>query len=300
MFPFLKYKKIYYIISGTLVVLSIASLIAFGLNLGIDFTGGSVLELQFKDSRPESSKIKEVLSTLNLKDLEIQGVGDKGITIKISNETISEDMRQSIVNEVKKVGDVNEQSFDFRSIGPTIGKELRGKTQLVILFSLVAMFIYILFAFRKISKPLPSFYYGLAASIALAHDVIIPVGVMSLLGRIYGTQFTIPIIAALLTILGYSINDTVVIYDRIREVLMKRRANTYEEAVNMSLNQTFARSVNTVVTTLLAILAIYFFGGETLKDFALTLIIGITSGAYSSIFVASPLLVSWLKFKERH
>jgi preprotein translocase subunit SecF len=165
-----------------------------------------------------------------------------------------------------------------------------------VFLALLAITIYIAFAFRKVSKPVSSWKYGLASLIALFHDILIPVGVFSILGKIYNVEITIPIVAALLTVLGFSVHDTIVIFDRIRENILRRGMGQFEETVNWSLNQTLGRSISTVLTVELVLFAIYLFGGQTLKYFALALIVGITSGAYSSIFIASPLLVSWYKW----
>ncbi|GAI39422.1 unnamed protein product, partial [marine sediment metagenome] len=153
-------------------------------------------------------------------------------------------------------------------------------------------------AFRKISRPLPSWQYGIASLLALFHDVLIPIGILSILGKFYGVQITIPVITALLAVLGYSINNTVVVFDRIRENLLKQ-VGTYQEIVNNSLNQTLTRSINTSLTTLFVLVAIFFLGGITLKYFALALILGIIAGTYSSLFLASPILVAWLRWRKR-
>ena len=161
---------------------------------------------------------------------------------------------------------------------------------------MLAITLYIAFAFRKVSKPVNSWKYGITSLIALFHDVLIPIGVFSILGHLFNVEITVPIIAALLTILGFSVHDTIVIFDRIRENILRRGMGQFEDTVNWSLTQTLGRSISTVVTVEFVLFALYFLGGETLKYFALALIIGITSGAYSSIFIASPLLVSWYKW----
>ena len=294
--PFIKYRRVYFILSGTLVLASIVFLIAFGLNLGIEFTGGSILELQYKDQRPSHQEIRETLSPFNLKE-SIQSVGDKGIIIRMRD--INEETRLKVVESINKQADIVKEKTSFESIGPVIGQELKEKTKIVILLALIAILLYVAFAFRKVSYPVKSWQYGIAALIALFHDILIPIGVFAILGRFSGVQITIPIITALLTVLGYSINDSVVVFDRIRENLLKRTEDTFEVTVNKSLNQTLTRSVNTSLTTLLVLFAIFFFGGATLKYFSLALIIGITAGTYSSIFLASPLLVSWKLWKEK-
>ena len=291
---FLKYKKIYFIFSATLILASLGFLIVFGLKPGIDFTGGSILEIEYKTERPSNQEIKETLSDLDLGEVLIQSTEERGIILKMRD--ISEDTHQEVLEKLKENKELEERRFE--SIGPVIGRELKQKTKIVIVLSLLAIVLYIAWAFRKISQPIPSWQYGIASLVALFHDVLIPLGILSVLGKFYGVQITIPVIAALLAVLGYSINNTVVVFDRIRENLL-RRAGTYQEIVNNSLNQTLTRSINTSLTTLFVLVAIFFLGGITLKYFALALILGITAGTYSSLFLVSPILVAWLKWRKR-
>ncbi len=292
--PFLKCRKFYFIFSGILILASLVCLIIFGLKPGIDFTGGSILEIEYQTERPSNQEIKETLSGLDLGEISIQPTGEKGVILRMRD--ISEDTHQEILQKLSENNQLEEGRFE--SIGPVIGRELKQKTKIVIILSLLAIVLYIAWAFRKISRPIPSWQYGIASLIALSHDVLIPIGIFSVLGRFYGVQITIPVITALLTVLGYSINNTVVVFDRIRENLLKH-AGTYQEIVNNSLNQTLTRSINTSLTTLFVLAAIFFFGGATLKYFALALILGIICGTYSSMFLASPILVSWLRWRKR-
>jgi preprotein translocase subunit SecF len=295
--PFTKYRKIYFIFSGMLVLASVVCLIIFGLKPGIEFTGGSILELEYKSQRPSHQEIREVLSPFKLRE-NIQSTGDKGVIIRMRN--ITEEVHLKVVEKLNEQAEIVKEKTSFQSIGPMIGKELKRKTNIVIFLALVAILLYMAFAFRKVSYPVKSWQYGIAGIIALFHDVLIPIGVFSVLGKFYGVQVTIPIITALLTIFGYSINDTVVVFDRIRENLLKRADMDFEGTVDRSLNQTLARSINTSFTTLLVLFTIFFFGGETLKYFSLALIIGIAAGTYSSIFLASPMLVSWFRRKNKN
>jgi len=295
--PFTKYRKIYFIFSGILVLISVVCLIIFGLKPGIEFTGGSILELEYKDQVPSHQEIREVLSPFDLRE-NIQSTGDKGVIIRMRD--ITEETHLKIVKKLNERAEVVKAKTSFQSIGPMIGKELKHKTNIVILLALVAILLYMTFAFRKVSYPVKSWQYGIAGIIALFHDVLIPIGVFSVLGKFYGIQVTIPIITALLTIFGYSINDTVVVFDRIRENLLKRTDMDFEGTVDRSLNETLTRSISTSFTTLLVLFAIFFFGGETLKYFSLALIIGIAAGTYSSIFLASPMLVFWFRRKNKN
>ncbi|MEA3293204.1 MAG: protein translocase subunit SecF, partial [Patescibacteria group bacterium] len=296
---FIRYRKIYFVFSGILVIGSIFCLINFGLNPGIDFTGGSILEIEYTNERPLNQEIKEELNDIDLGEIYIQPTGEKGVLLRMKD--ISEETHQAIIKKLNKNNSSNKvEERKFESIGPTIGKEMKSKTKVVAILSLLAVLFYIALAFRRVSRPVASWQYGMAALIALFHDIFIPLGVFSILGAYQGVQITIPVIAAFLTVLGYSINDSVVVFDRVRENIIKRKGVTFEETANISLNQTLIRSVNTSFTTLLVLFAIFFFGGETLKYFALALIIGIGCGTYSSIFLATPVLVSWSNLKKRH
>lgn len=291
---FLKHKKIYFIFSGILVLGSLISIFTLGLNLGIDFTGGSILEIDYKVERPANQEIKDSLDELDLGEIYIQPTGEKGVILRMKN--ITEETHQKIIQKLS--GEKEIEELRFESIGPVIGRELKEKTKIVITFSLFAIVLYIAFAFRKLTFPAKSWQYGIASLVALFYDVLIPLGIFSLLGKFYGIQITIPVIVALLTVLGYSINNTVVVFDRIRENLLRKIGKNYEDTVDKSLNQTLTRSINTSLTTLFVLLAIFFLGGETLKYFSLALILGITAGTYSSVLLVSPILVTWLKWRK--
>ncbi|MFA7676495.1 MAG: protein translocase subunit SecF [Candidatus Shapirobacteria bacterium] len=290
-FQFTKYSIVYYIVSGTLVLATIISLFVFGLKFGIEFTGGTTMEVEFNEEKPSNQEIRSVLSKFELGEITVRPIGDAGVALQFKG--VDENTHQEILTELNNLSALEEKSFHY--IGPSIGQELRNKTQLAIVLALFAITIYISFAFRKVSRPVSSWKYGVASLIALFQDILIPIGVFSILGRFYGVEITIPIIAALLTILGFSVHDTIVIFDRIRENIFRRGMGEFEDTVNWSLNQTVGRSLSTSFTTLIVLLSIFFFGGETLKYFSLALIIGMIAGSYSSIFLASPLLVSWYK-----
>lgn len=292
---FLKYKKIYFIFSGTLVLASLVSLLVLGLKPGIDFTGGSILEISYLEERPSNQEVKEGLAELDLGEIYFQPTEEKGLIIRMKN--ISEETHQKVIESLSLENEIEELRFE--SIGPVIGRELREKTKIVVILSLLAIVAYIAFSFRKLTFPAKSWQFGLAALVALFHDTLIPLAVFSLLGYFYGIQITISVIVALLTVIGYSINNTVVVFDRIRENLLRKMGATFEETVDISLNQTFTRSINTSLTTIFVLAAIFFLGGETLKYFALTLMIGILAGTYSSLLLVSPILVVWLKWQKK-
>ncbi len=292
-FPFIRYRKIFYTFSFVLIIASIISIFVFGLNLSIEFTGGSVLKITYKKEAPSFLEIKKSLSELELGKVIFQKEEEKRIVLKM--KPLDEANRQEVLNRLKKLGEIEEGSEDFQLIGPIIGRELKQKTKVVILLAILVILIYITLSFRMVSRPVSSYIYALVGIIALCHDIIIPLGILAILGYFQGVEITIPIITAFLTIIGYSINDTVIIFDRVRENLIKTKSLTFDLTVEQSLNQTLVRSLNTSLTVLFVLLAIFFFGGITLKYFALTLILGVFFGTYSSICLAAPLVVSFCR-----
>ncbi|HUW71830.1 MAG TPA: protein translocase subunit SecF [Candidatus Humimicrobiaceae bacterium] len=292
--PFLKYRKIYFILSGILVLGSLTCLGVFGLKPGIDFTGGSILEIKYEGERPAIEAVRQVLNDV-VGPVFVQPTDSNGLLIRM--QEIDEGTHQQVLGILKESYQVEELRFE--SIGPVVGRELREKTTIVVILSLLAIVLYIAFSFRKIQRPISSWQYGLTSLLALFHDVLIPIGILAILGEFYGVQITISVIIALLMVLGYSINNTVVVFDRIRENLLKRVDSTFTETVDKSLNQTLARCLNTSLTTLFVLIAIFFLGGETLKYFALVLILGIIAGTYSSFFLVSPILVAWLEWRRK-
>lgn len=295
MIRFIKYRKIYFIFSGILIIASIMALVVFGLKPGIDFIGGSILEIEYQEERPGNQEMREKLADFDLGTIYVQPTEERGIILKMKD--ISEETHQQVLEKLQENGDLVEERR-FETIGPMIGQELKNKTKIVIVVALLSMILYIALAFRRIQKPLRSWVYGFASAVALFHDILIPLAAFAVLGRFYNIEITIPIITALLAVLGYSINNTVVVFDRIRENLLKR-GETFEQTVDISLNQTLTRQINTSLTTLFVCAAIFFFGGVTLKYFALALILGIIAGTYSSIFLAGPLLIAWYHFRRQ-
>ncbi len=294
MIPIIKWRKVWFIFSGILTSLSIVLFFAWGLKPGPDFTGGSLLEYSYKNSRPETTQIKQKLDEIGAKDASVQTTGDQGIIIKAPE--MNEDQHQKILSAIKSTGDGEEKRFD--SIGPTIGKELRRTSFYATMIVLIFIVLYVSWAFRKVTRfgNVNAWTYGLATVIALVHDITLLVGAFVVLGHFFQIEVDTPFVAALLTTLGYSVNDTIVVFDRIRENLLKgKEGETFEYIAEKSINETLARSFNTSFTAILTLFAILLFGGETIHYFVLALIIGITSGTYSSIFIASPLLVWWEK-----
>lgn len=276
---------------------SLIALITYGLNFGVDFKGGSVIEIQFSNNRPSIEELVDVLkNTAGLvdKELSISPTGEKGFIIR--TDVLSESEHQNVLAQLKSVfkdSGVTEQRFD--SVGPVVGRELRNKSIMAIAIMLVAIMGYIALVFRKLSKTLSLWVMNMATVVGLLHDIVIPLGLFAVLGHFYGVQIGAIFVAAILTILGYTVSDKVVIFDRVRENILRGSREDLGTIVHQSVMQTLVRSINNTLTVLLSSLAIFLFGGESIKYFALALIVGIFLGAYSSIFVASPLLVWWNK-----
>ncbi|NQU99380.1 MAG: protein translocase subunit SecF [Parcubacteria group bacterium] len=299
MIPIIKNRKIWFIFSGIMLTISIVSLIVFRFNLGIDFTGGTLLEIEFKNSEVDSNKIKEVLEPLGMGDIAIQTGEENNYLIR--TEHINETRHQEVLNIFREQIAISEESTieekRFETIGPTIGEELKSKAVTAIVFVLIAIILYIAWAFRKVSGKIPSWKFGVSAIAALTHDIIIVLGIFSVLGYYLDVEISSMFVIALLTVLGYSVNDSIVVFDRIRYNALKG-SDGFEETVEKSVNQTLVRSINTSVTTLLVLLVLYLFGGATIQWFVMALICGVIAGTYSSIFVASPILVAWEKRKK--
>ena len=291
-------RKIWLTFSAILTTLSIVVIFAFGLNFGVDFKGGSLLEVKFLDQRPEITVIKDSLKDVEITGLVVQPVEEDGVILRFKE--VSETVHSAVLLALNEISD-NEEFFveelSFDSVGPSIGQELKRKSVFAIIWVLITIILFIAWVFRKVSKPVESWKYGIVAIIALFHDIIIILGVFALLGKFLGTEINAPFIAALLTVLGYSINDTIVVFDRLRENLPNSKED-FEGTVNTSVNQTLTRSINTSVTTLLVLVSIIIFGGSSVRDFILALSIGVLIGTYSSIFLASPLLVVVEKMKK--
>ncbi len=301
----IKNRVIFYIFSAILILTSLTSLVVWGLQVGIDFKGGSLIEVSYTDSKPDASLIQKNISDLSKKiDLGsyvLQSVGDTDYSIK--SRLVSDKERQMIQDAFSNNGAIKTDLKRVNSIGPLIGKEAAQKAIISIILVILCIVLFITFAFRKVSKPVQSWKYGLMAIVALAHDVIIPTGAFSILGHFKGYEVDTLFVTALLVILGFSIHDTIVVYDRIRENLSNsNKANdkkTFETIVGESVRQTFVRSINTSMTTILALIVLYFLGPEATRHFSLALIIGVAIGTYSSIFIASALLVTIEKFQKK-
>ena len=288
MYRIIQKRKTFLIISGILCGLSLVALILWGLRFGIDFKGGTMMEVSYPaENQLSISIIREKLTPFNLGDANIQPTEGSGFLLRFKD--IDETTHQAILSALGKVEETRYESF-----GPTIGAELSRKARWAVILAIIAILLYIAWAFRKLVKiggKGESWRYGLGATFALIHDVLVIVGLFAIMGHFKGVEVNTTFITAILTVLGYSVNDTIVVYDRIRENLLIYGSGNLEETINQSLNETIVRSLNTTLTTLLALFAIYLFGGETIKDFILAMMVGIATGAWSSIAIASPFLL---------
>lgn len=282
-----RYKTGIFILAAALTAASLAVFAAFGLQLGVDFTGGSILEVGYEGEAPSAAEVRVRLEEMRLPSLLVQASGDQNIIIRTAA------MEGSKRHEILSLLGEGAEELRFESVGPVIGRELRGKTVLLIVLSLAAIVGYIALAFRRVAERVRPWQYSAASLIALVHDLAFMLGLFALLGWREGVHINIPTVIAFLTVLGYSINNTVVVFDRMRENLLRQAGGRLREIVNRSIRETWWRSINTSLTTLFVLAAIFFLGGETLHDFSLALIAGIIAGTFSSLFVAPLLILQW-------
>ncbi|HEU4792864.1 MAG TPA: protein translocase subunit SecF [Nitrolancea sp.] len=278
----------WFLLSLIIILPGLFSLATHGLRLSIDFTGGTLWELQM--SQPvQPGEVKAVLAERGFGDSLVQTTQDNGLMIRMKELKEGSPEKAEIASDLQaKFGDFKELRIE--SVGPTLGNEIRNRAMIAVLFASIGILAYIAYAFRNTKNP---FLYGTAAIIAMLHDVAIVVGIFSILGWVQGVEIDSLFVTALLTVIGFSVHDTIVVFDRIRENLGRRAGRTFEQTVNYSVVQTMVRSLNTSLTVVFTLLALYLLGGETIKYFVLALLIGIVSGTYSSIFNASQIVVVW-------
>lgn len=297
----IKYKKIFFLISVVTILTSIFSVIYFGLNFGIDFKGGSLLEVRFENEIPSFEELQSVLNQEKIGQFNLRSSGENGFILRTI--PLDEPQKANLLQDMSMGGRFEPIEERFNSIGPSVGDELKDKAIIAIIITLIVIILFVAFAFRTVSKPVSSWMYGLVAVFALAHDIMIPVGVFAFLGYSIGAEIDSLFVMALLAILGYSVNDTIIVFDRIRENLKLNQETHNKEQFDMtvgkSLSQTFARSINTSFTTFVVLVALFILGGEATKNFTLVLMTGVIAGTYSSIFLASPLLVFIQERKDR-
>lgn len=286
------HRKIFYGIAAVLIAFSIFAISFWGLNFGIDFKGGSIVEAKFETA----TDIKPILANQNHNEAVVRSTEGNGYIVR--THAMSEGEQVALTDAIVAAGG---QVTALNTVGPILGQELQKKAIWSIILVVLAIILFITYVFRHVSEPVASWKYGMVAIVALAHDVIIPTGIFAFLGRNGGFEIDALFITAILVILGFSVHDSIVVFDRTRENLrngeLKKR--TFEEVVGMSVSQTFSRSINTSLTTIIALLVLWFVGPDATRSFALALVIGIFVGTYSSIFVGSPLLVTLQKMKEK-
>ncbi len=289
-------KNLFFIISGIVIIPGLISLFLFGLKLSIDFTGGSRLELGYKNSKQIDKAIIE--SAFKKNKAAVSSLKISGNSISIRSNQLDQKTKTLIITDIKtNTKDVFEKSFD--TVGPTIGRETETNALKAVIIASIAITLYIAFAFRKVSRPVASWKFGVCAVIALLHDVLVVAGIFSILGHFAGVEADSLFITALLTVMGFSVHDTIVVFDRIRENLHKNYDNPFDKVVNNSVLETFNRSVNTSLTVVIVLFTLLLFGGEGIRWFVVALLVGIISGTYSSIFNASPLLVVWYEWDKK-
>lgn len=299
MLNIIRFYKFWMTLSVALFVAGVIALAVFGLKLGIDFQGGTLTQLAF-DQAPDTAAVAEAVKSAGVEHAQIQSAGTQSLIIR--TEPQEKEVHDAMIKALQeKFGNVTEEQYT--SIGPVIGKELRSRAFLQLLLVSLGIIFYIAYAFRKVTRPVSSWRFGLAAIVALIHDLFIVIGVFAVLGHFYGVEVDGLFVTAILTVLGFSVHDTIVVFDRIRENLRIRAGQSLSEIINNSINQTLIRSLNTTLTVVFVLTALLLFGGETIRWFTAALLIGIIAGTYSSIFVASPILLIWhnweLKRKSR-
>ncbi len=288
MFDVVGKRYLYFLISLIIIVPGLVSLIAFGIRPGIDFVGGTLLQVS-TERAATTTAVQQILNNNGFGEAVVQLSGDKQNLVAIRTKPMDNTQKSKVEQDlVGQFGAVRE--LDYSTVGPVIGAELRQKAFILVGVASALILLYIAWAFRNVSHP---FRYGVCALVALLHDVLVVTGIFSILGWLFNIEVDSLFVTAMLTVIGFSVHDTIVVFDRIRENLARRTGEPFENVVNASIVQTLARSLNTSVTVLLTLLALYLFGGTTTRTFVLALLIGIFSGTYSSIFNASCLLVVW-------
>ena len=297
----IKYRKLFYSISGVLVIASLISLAVWGLKPGIDFTGGTLIEVAYPESRPDQASVAAQLAVVDpAASIRPSTTKEGSEEYIVRMKPISQEEKTAVFSALSLKGTVKTVEKNFSSIGPILGVEALRRSLWSIALVILGIVLFITFAFRKVSEPVSSWKYGLVAIAALIHDVIIPVGVFSVLGHFFGYEVDTLFVTALLVVLGFSVHDTIVVFDRVRENLHHAPSKKpFSEVVGESVSQTFTRSINTSMTTLIALVVLYILGGSTTEHFSLALIIGIAAGTYSSVFIGSPLLVTIEKWGKK-
>jgi preprotein translocase subunit SecF len=293
----IKNRKIFLALSGLFVAGALILIFIDGLKFGIEFKGGSLTEVGYIDSRPEIKDINSSIEQLSLGEFLVQPTEDEGVFVK--TKSLTEEERVSLIDALSLGGQKEVIEKSFTSIGPSVGRELERKSLIALIVVSLSIILFIAYSFRAVSKPVSSWKYGIIAIITLLHDVIIATGAFALMGKIMGAEVDTLFVVALLTILGLSVNDTIVVFDRVRENLSRKVSEDFKVVVGKSLDETFSRSINTSVSTIIVLIALFIWGPESTKVFAMTLTVGMFFGSYSSIFLASPLLILFESLQKK-
>lgn len=288
---FIKKRKFFYGFSGIMILASLLSLLVWGLNFGIDFTGGSLWELSVTgDISQSTEKINNYLEESDLGQVNVQTTNENSLILRFSN--ISEEKHVELLEGLKEIiPSIEEKRFE--SIGPSIGQELKTKSIWAIILVFLGILIYLWYAFRHSSLRVPSYRYGVLAVLVLIHDAIFIIGLFVVLGKFQGWEVNSDFLVALLVVIGYSVHDTIVVFDRIRENFKLKTKDSLENIINLSIQQTLVRSLNTSLTTLFPLLTLCFFGPLSIRILVIAMISGVIIGTYSSVFLAAPLLYEW-------
>ncbi len=292
-------KYFYFAISLLIIIPGIVSLLFWRLHLSIDFIGGSRIEYQFKSDKNQNMDSK-IFDAFRKENIEISAIQKSGEGIYIIRSKEVSPQKNKAIDQSLQTYSPGSKEISFQTVGPTIGKETTLNAVKAVVIASVLIILYIAWSFRKVPKPANSFRFGICAIVALIHDVLVVVGVFSLLGHFWSVEVDSLFVTAILTIIGFSVHDTIVVFDRIRENLRRMPGASFATVVNDSILQTLGRSLNTSLTVLLVLFTLLLFGGESIRWFVVALLVGIVSGTYSSIFNAAPLLVVWEEFTLRH
>ncbi len=284
---FMKYKWVYFAISFLVLIPGIFSLIKYGMRLSIDFTGGTLLEIQ-----TSAKNFSEIATNQNLELSSTQSLADNTYLLRFKK--LDKDQNEKFKSALGK--DIVEKRYE--SVGPVVGAEMTKKALMAVVLASLFIVIYIAWSFRQVPKPYSSWKFGVSAVVALLHDALVVLGLFSIFGHFYHVEIDALFVTALLTIIGFSVHDTIVVFDRVRENLPKMYNKPFSEIVDFSLTETLVRSLNTSLTVILTLTALLLFGGETIRWFVVALLVGIVSGTYSSIFNAAPLLVLWETYRR--
>jgi preprotein translocase subunit SecF len=292
----INHRGFFFWLTGLILAGALGAILFWGLPLGIDFTGGSLMQVEYQNGRPALSDIEKQIAPVNLGTVSVRAVGEKAVAIRTRSQTPAE--HESVLSAIS--ADASATELSYTSVGPALGSQFTNKAIWAIFAVILVIMLYIAFAFRHVSGLVPGWGYGLTVVVMLAIDIIVPAGFFAAYAHFTGAEVDSLFVVALLSLLGYCVNDVIVIFDRIREHLAKNdRENNkepFEETIGKSISETMNRSINTALTVVLALLALIYFGAETTRNFALVMLVGVVAGTFSSITRSAPLLIPIAKW----